>query len=812
MLRQDILYGARMLVKNGRFTLVTVVTLALGIGATSAIFSFVDHILFRNLPYPQDDQLVSVGVIAPVIDGEFLFSSNYLQWRQQRLPFTGFTSEGGVRDCDLTESHPVRLKCATVTSTFLPTFGIVLSLGRNFSPDEDNPQAPKVALISYGLWRSRFSQNRAILGQTVSVDGNATRVLGVLPRTFEFPTLAHVDVLVPEALDQSVLQRAVTGPVVRVFGRLKPGISIQQARDQLQPLFRTFVESAPPEFRSTLRLQVRPVRDLQIHNFRLAAWVLLLAAVSVLLIACANVASLVFGQGLGRQHEMAVRCILGATRARLLRQTITESLLLVLIGSVAGCALAYALIRGLVAFAPAEIPRLSAARLDGRVLLFTLLTSLLAGVLFGIIPALQRPVMEALTSVTSVGRRRNRFREAVICFQVSVTFVLLAGALLFLHSLINLQNRPLGMNTENVIAGELTLGQQQHSEAAQELTFYEALEQKLKETPGVTKVALSDSLPPGVPARTVPFDDLEVEGRSPLSPQEGIGGVVGWRSITPEYFSLLGIPLVHGHFFGEADRQPSSRAIILNQILARRLFRNEDPVGRAIRFRDEQHSSEPFTVTGIVGNTQNQGLAGNVGPEYYLVRRHTVDDQILHYPDSQRVRIIIRTAVDAGTMEKELRDVIASLDPTVPVDTSTLTQSIARLAVRPRFSAALISVFAVLATLLTALGVYGLCSLFVSQRQQEIGIRMALGAERGSVVRLILLETSIWIAVGCGAGVLGSLLIAHGIRTQLFGIAESDPATFVEATMLLLVTAALGAWVPARRASKVQPMVALRYE
>ena len=812
-LLQDVRHSFRQLQRSPGFTTVAVITLALGVGATTAMFSLVDRMLFHSLPYAHENELASVGVVAPIIDGEFLFAANYLDWREHQTAFSSFTSTTGVGDCDVTENDPVRTTCASVASTFLPTFGIQPVLGRNFTRQEDQPNSPKVALLSYGLWKDRFGGDRSVLNRTISLDGVSTRIIGVLPHNFEFPTLAHVGLVVPEALDESLVQRHLMGPVVRVFGRVKPGSTLEQARAELQPLFRDFVESAPPPFRKTLRLEVRSIRDLQIHDSRRAGWLLLISSIAVLLIACANAANLVLARSAARRQELAVRSAMGAGRARLFRQRFTESLVLAVLGGAAGLFLAYAIVHLFARVAPAGIPHLADAAVDGRVAMAAIAASLMSGVIFGTVPALEKPSAQLLGVVAKAGFRRARLRQALLVGQVWMALVLLAGALLFVRSLLNLQSEPLGINVSNVVTAEFTLGQQKYSQAAQRLAFFEGVERKIEELPGVSSAALSDSLPPAVPVRTMPYIALHAQGEPELAPDQGIGGVIGWRAVTPGYFSLLRIPVIRGRAFNESDRSPAAHSIMLNQALAQRLFPNGDAVGKTVEFdTDRDVLSAPFTVVGITANTQNQGLGGQVAPEYYMVRRHTEKDVVFNYPDSQRVSILVRSALAPQAMAQELRASVAALDPTVPVDVNTLGQKVARLAERPRFSAALLSLFAVVGVLLTAIGIYGVVALLVSQRTQEIGIRMALGASRGNVIAAIMWQTAMWIAAGTGAGILTSLMISRWTRSLLFDIRPNDPATLGLAATLLLGLAMLGAWIPARRAAKVDPMVALHYE
>lgn len=810
---QDFRHALRRLRIAPGFAMIVALTLALGIGATTAMFTLVDGALFRSLPYSHGDELVSTGVLAPIIDGEFLFAGNFLSWRRDQKPFSGFTSSTGVSNCDLTEDHPVRLACGNVDANFLPTFEIHPILGRNFTREEDRPNVPRVALLTYGLWQSRFAGDRSVVDRTISLDGMPTRVLGILPKNFEFPTLAQVNVLVPEALDESIVQQNQLGPVVRVYGRIKPELSLASATAQLQPLFRSFVDSAPPPFRKVLRLQVRPIRDLQIHDSRSAAWLLLISALAVLLIASTNAAGLILARSSTRRRELAVRAAIGASRIRLFQQRLTESVLLAFIGATAGIGLAWVIVRGAVALAPANIPRLAQASINWRVLLFTVVVSLSVGVIFGAVPALEKPVMEMLVATTALATRKARLRQTLLIAQVGMTVVLLAGAFVFLRSLRNMQSQPLGLNTQNVVTAEITLGQQRYSSAASRLAFSEQLEKKLKELPGATAVALSDSLPPTVPARTMPFIALHAEGRPEVGPEEGIGGIVGWRSVTPEYFSALGIPLIRGRGFQEQDRRPGNGAIILNETLAQKIFPGEEPLGKIIRFHlEDQHFTAAFTVVGVTSNTQNQGVGGQPGPEYYMVRQHTADDVIFRYPDSQRLSLVVRSPLDPRSVAMELNDSVVSLDSTIPVQTTTLGRTVYRLAERPRFSAALLALFAVMGVLLAATGVYGLVSLLVAERTQEIAIHVALGANPAALSRKIIVQACSWIRVGAGAGILCSLPAERSVSAMLFGIKSDDPATLVAAVLGLLIVGVVAAYIPARRASKVDPMFALRYE
>src|ERR1700720_2717030 len=428
-LLQDLRFALRMLAKKPGFALVAILTLAVGIGATSAVFSVVDRILFRSLPYPQDERLVSFGVMAPFDSQEFMLGPDFVDWRLRQEPFESITAvEPGSVDCDVTEQNPARLSCGQADAAFLPTFRIHPILGRNFTREEDRPNAPRVALLSYGLWRSRFASDSKIVGKNISIDGKPALIIGVLPANFEMPTLVRAELLLPLALDESTGR----GPdarqrIVRTFARLKPGITPTQAAAMLQPLYQESLNFVPPQFRKEVSLRVRSLRDHQVGDSRQASWILLGAVLSVMLVACTNVANLILARATGRQRELAVRAALGASRSRLIRQTLTESILLGILGGVAGCWFAYLLLRLFVSISPDGIPRLQQATLDARVIVFSLAMSLLSGILFGLAPAFRRPSPDLLTGKESRTTERHLLRQTLVTAQIAVSLVLLAG-------------------------------------------------------------------------------------------------------------------------------------------------------------------------------------------------------------------------------------------------------------------------------------------------------------------------------------------------------------------------------------------------
>jgi putative ABC transport system permease protein len=801
-LLRDARFGLRMLAKNPAFAAVAILTLALGIGATSAVFSVVDRILFRSLPYPQDDRLVSFGVLAPIERDEFMLGSSYVDFRREPGPFQAITSMiSGATACDLTEQNAIRLNCALVEQTFLPTLGIQPLLGRNFLLDEDRPNAPRVALLSYSLWKSRYGGDPGILDKTVSLDGTATRIIGVLPSNFEMPTWSAADILLPQALDEEQQRRAHPGRVLRTYARLKPGIDVPQAIAALQPWFEQSLAGAPPEFRKEIHLSVRTLRDRQTNDVRLASWFLLGSVFAFLLVACTNVANLLLARATSRQREIAVRAALGAGRGRLIRQSLTESLLLGIFGAIAGSWFAHLLLRMLVSLAPQGIPRLDQARLDMRVAAFTVGVMLISAALFGLAPAFQFPAPDVLIG-KDVHATGNFLRQMLVSAQIAISLILLTGASLLLRSFWNLESIRLGMQTEHVLIEDISLAQYRYPTPDKQLAFFAELVTRMNRLPGMMAVALSDSLPPYGRMRSTIFAAIEVAGRPVL--RGGTGGMVGWRAVTPDYFSALGIRIIQGREFQQSDLLPNENTIILNETLTRELFPNSDPVGQQVRlFRVEG----PWrTVVGVAGDVKNDGLAAQAGPEFYLPWKNDPVESL------NAAYLIARTQMNPKPVAEWMRAETSGLDSTLPMTIEAMTRRVSKLTARPRFNALVLSLFAGMGVLLAATGIYGVVRFLVEQRTREIGVRMALGATPQSILKIVLTNIGRWTIAGAVVGLVGGWMSARLLQSLLFEVRVHDPTLFGLALVLLMGVSFVAAWIPARRAMRVDPMVALHYE
>jgi len=685
---QDLRFAVRMLRKSPGFAMVVILTLALGVGATTAVFSVVDRILFRPLPYPDPSRIVSVGMAHSLEHEEFLMGRFYAEWQDNQKPFSALAGQSTmVHNCDLVENNPEQLNCISFQVGFLPLLGISPVLGRNFLPEEDRPNGPPVVMISYGLWKGHYGGDLHILERTINVDGSARRVVGVLPRDFQFPTLETADIVFPMALN-SAIQQTVNGGFgnpMRVFARLKPGVGVAQAYAEMQPIFESELHVLPAEARKEVRLSIRSLRDRETQDAQPVAWVLLGFVLAVLLIACANVTSLMMARGAARQREIAVRVAIGASRGRLIRQALTEALLLSCAGGLAGLVTARGLLAVFVGLAPTGIPFIGKAHLDLRIGVFAALLSCLCGVIFGLASALEKPGLATLNAKASMSRSHAFLRRCLVTAQIAVTIVLLSGAALLLRSFVKIEAQNLGMQTGGVLTVKAALPWSRYNTDQKEMEFYLQLEAALRRLPGNRAVGMTDSVPPGGWQGNFRYSDLVVQGKPPTPP--GTGGSVVSRSVTPVYFHALNIPIIRGQDFTDQDRTGNGSEVILSRSLAARLFPDEDPVGKRIQ-TSGLRSVVWSIVVGVADNVKNSGLTEQSGPEIYFLRRSVGDDW-----DGKRSIALLDSVMPARAVEPWVRSEIASIDPTVPVKMEPLEQTVSRLADRPRFETALLAFF-----------------------------------------------------------------------------------------------------------------------
>ena len=801
---QDLSFALRQFVRNPAFSISVLLILSLGIGSTVAVFTVVDGILFRPLPYAAPGRLVAYGILAPIDAREFLFGFDYLRWRVRVPAFEAVTSMfPGERACDLTEPNPQRLSCVDVESTFLPLFGVRPLLGRNFTRAEDQPGAPGVVLLSYPFWRSRFGGQPGVLGRSLSLDGQPARIIGVLPESFEMPNLARFDLLAPQRLNEAAQRPPNTGALLRTFARLRPGWTPAQAAAVLHPMLERTLQEAPPAFRHEIRIGVRDLREWQSGDRRRTSWVLLFSVLAVLLLACMNVATLLLARAVSRERELAMREALGAGRGRLVRQTLTESLLLGCIAGVCGMAAAFGLLRAVVKAAPESIPGLASVHLDARAAFIALLLAVVNGLLFGILPALRLPGVELLAGWRSTSPARTRIRGLLVTAQIAGSLVMMTAAGLMLRTLWRLESLPLGIDAAHVVTAELTLGSRY--DGLRTIAFSEQLERALRAQPGISTVAVSDTLPPSGRTRSMPFFVLRAAGRPPF--EHGVGGMIPWRAVSSGYFQALGIPMLRGRGFTDADAGSREQFIVLSDALARRLFRSDDPLGARMTV-DGDHW---FTVIGIAAGVRNRGLASPPDPEFYLDRDQRPEVAI-HGPTSRHVAVVVRSVLDRRFLAPLLRERIHELDPTVPVDTAGFDDRLAELTTGQRFHAALFSAFAGIALLLAISGLYGLVAFLVAQRRQEIGVRIALGASPADVAAMVVRYALRFTLAGVAGGVIGAVLITRWMESMLYGVSARDPLTLVVVAAVLLCSAVAAALAPSLSAARTDPMIALRAE
>jgi predicted permease len=795
----DLRFALRGFSRSPGPLLVAAATMALAIGSTTAVFSVVDRVMFRPLPYAQPDRLVWFGMKAPINRNEFLLEGDYWRFFHHAGVFQAITNLTNSGECDLTEREPLRLTCVDVAANFLPVMGLQPALGRNFTEAETVPNGPRAALLSYGFWQRRYGGDRGIVGRILTLDGRATRIAGVLPAHFELPTLFRADIVRGEQVN---LQPTGSGAFLTTFGRLLPGVTVPQAGAALAPVYRECLKFVPAGFARDVSFHVTPLRDRQVEDYRAVSLLLLAAISGVLLIACSNIAGLLLARAAGRRRELAVRAAIGAARGRLIRQMLTESLLLAGVGGVAGIALAAGLMHLLIALSPPGIPRIDQSALDARVLLFSLAASAGCGLVFGLAPALRTPRSESLNYARIAGGGL-RLRQWLVTFQIALTFVLLVSAVLLVESLWRLQRVGLGFRAEQLITVRVQLGRERYPAAPQQAAFFNSAAQGLARLPGVGALALSDTVPLYGYAMTMIFSNIEIEGRPPLDPHRATGGMTVFRTVSPGYFETLGIPILHGRGFTAADQTSSDPVAIIDENLAHRLFPGDGAVGHRMR---SGLSGSFRTIVGIARAVKNAGLAGGDDPEYYYVWRQD--------PASGRPRghILLRSAGDPAALAVMIRSEIARLDPTLPLTITTMQQNLSRYTGRPRFESFLFGLFAALAVVLAAVGMFGVMSSLVSDRTAELGVRIALGATGLDVLALVLRHALVLASIGLASGAAAAWFGARPLESLLFGVQAHDLASYAVVLSVLLLVALAAAFRPALRALKLDPAAILRHE
>ena len=799
---QDLRYGARMFLKQPGFTLIAVLTLALGIGANTAIFSVVNAVLLRPLPYAEPERLVWLWDTLPQLPTAPTSLPEFLDWKGQNQSFehlAAFQSGNMFIDAgDGTRDTPVGI----VTPETFALFRVSPILGRTFTDEETLPGRFRVAVLGHAMWQSRFGSDPNVLGRTIDLNGAPYTIIGVMPEGFSFPDQAEL--WRPLPINPNNLDR---GPhYLRIVGRLKPDVTLEQAQAEMSALAAR-LSAQHPEKNAGHGVKIELLRDVVVGDIGPALFILLGAVGFVLLIACANVANLLLARVGARQKEIAVRTALGASRLRIVRQLFTESMMLSVGGGAAGLLIAVWGVNWLVSLGPDIIPRVHEITVDPRVVGFTFLISAATSLLFGLAPALQasRPdLTDALKEGgrSSAGPARNRLRSVLVISEVALSLVLLIGAGLMIRSFAKLSQVDPGFNPDEVLTIGVSLLRNKYPEEERVASFYSQLLERAAATPGVVSAGAISELPL---SGSNTSDSFTIEGRPPVAKQEEPS--TEYRVVTPRYFESMGIPLLAGRDFAETDTKQAPNVVVINEAFANRHFAGESPLGHRIRLQGQER--DPLLIVGVVGDVRQLGLDQQPIPEAYVPFLQDPLSKTYH----RSMTIVARTKSDPGSVAGSLRAELTALDKSLPVFAlKPMTEYLRDSLARRRFNLILLTAFGGVALVLAAIGIYGVISYGVTQRTHEIGIRMALGAEKGDVLRLVVRQGMIMTLGGVAIGLLASLALTRLMETLLFGVSVTDPLTFTAIALLLTCVALLACFVPARRATKVDPLVALRYE
>jgi putative ABC transport system permease protein len=810
-LRQDIGFGIRMLRRQPDFAAVAIFALALGIGASTAIFSIVDAVLWRPLPYPHADRIMSLAEQRPRESRWFgpIAPADYFDWRRDSRSFSAvaaYTVMSPSGAYNLTsDGEPERVRPLEVTPSFLGVIGVTPALGRDFRAEEETVGRHRVVLLSDALWRRRFGADRSVVGRTVAFDGRTFEIIGVLPARFWWPT--HPDVVVPLALDDH--DRALRAAhFLEAIGRLRDGVTPESAREDLRIIGARLSKEFPAE-NANHAPNLRPLRDAFVGDVQTMLLVVLGAVAFVLLIACANVATLLLARAAARQKEVSIRTAIGASRGRLAQQMLTESLVIAAAGGAAGTVLAAWSLSALRTLLPARfagLPGIDQLGIDARVLAAAVIVSLVTGLVFGALPALAASDQRLGISLNEESRsgtggvRSRRLRSGLVVAELSLSLILLAGASLLVVSFNNLINVSPGFQPSQLVIARVNLPAARYAEHARTVAFFDQVSERLTAAPGVQRVGATTSLPFDGPDSRL---DLTIERRTAQSP---IPVRVHPRLVSIAYFQTLGIPLVRGREFSAHDADTSGNVVVINESAARRYWPNEDPIGQRISIGADADWRE---IVGVVGDTRHEGLDADADPAAYLPQHQRFESLGAGFP--RTATLVIRTSGDAASVAPLIRTAVANVDPQLSIGLVRRMDDLIDDSIAPRrLNFVLVSAFAAVALALTAAGLYGVMAYLVTQRTREIGVRMALGASRRQVLALVLREAGTMTLFGIGLGVAGALVLTRSMTTMLFGISAANPLIYLSMSLLLAAVALVAVAVPSSRATRVDPLSALR--
>lgn len=798
-IRQDTAYALRTLFKKPVFTLLVILTLALGIGANTAIFSVVNGVLLKSLPYEEPDRIVRIWGSKPSGGmGQFSVApGNFSVWRAQNTSFTHMTAFDQV-NATLTGAGeaPARLSGVTATADFMDVMGAKPLMGRFFSLDEDRPGGERVAVISYGLWQGRFGGATDILGRSINVNGNLHTVIGIMPPEFTYPQ--KTEIWMPIVLTEAQLEQR-GGHYLQAIGRLKPEVTADQALRDLQTIAGR-LEAEYPDTNTGWTVTMKPLAETIIGDIRPALLMLLGAVTCVLLIACANVANLLMARASTRRKEIAIRTAVGAQRRRIIRQLLTEYVLLALLGGGFGILIAYWGLDVLRSLSPGDIPRLDEIRLDARVLAFTAVLSLAAGLLAGLMPALHAADPNQTEALKEGGRTsqtegRNRFRHLLIGAEVALSLMVLIVAGLLLKSFDRLQNVDPGFNPEQVLTAWVVLPRVKYGDAESQITFIRKAMENIQTLPGVSYAGLASPLP-------LTWDTVfGIMKEGDEAPQPGRMPSANHHAVSADYFQAMGIPLLKGRAFTDRDIQAAPRVVVINETMAQRFYPDEDPVGKRLHITNGPLAWRE--IIGVTGDVRHYGLDRPAPAQVY----EPVDQVPTRF-----ISFVIQTSGDPAALNGPLRDAIQRIDPDLPVTPRPMMQMLSESIAQQRFSMLLLCLFAGIALMMSALGIYGIVAYAVQQRTQEIGVRMAMGAGKKQVLTLVIRQGMLPVAAGLVLGLVGAFGLTGTLSSMLFEVSVTDPWIFILVTGFLTLVALIACYFPARRAMRIDPIIALRSE